>query len=59
MDAVTKAEVESVLLKIRQARADLIRVEQESGGYCELRGIIGKLDEVVSRLTSGESASVS
>ena len=50
MDAVTKAEVEEVLLKIRQARADLIRVEQESG--CDLRSVISKLDEVVRKLTS-------
>jgi hypothetical protein len=49
-DAVTKAEVESVLFKIRQARADLIRVEKESGGSCDLRSIIGKLDEVVRKL---------
>ena len=50
MDAVTKAEVETVLMKIRQARADLIRVERESG--CDLRSVISKLDEVVRRLTS-------
>jgi hypothetical protein len=50
MDAVTKAEVESVLMKIRQARADLIRVERDSGG--NLSSIIRKLDEVVRKLTS-------
>jgi hypothetical protein len=49
-DAVTKAEVETVLHKIRQARADLIRVEQESGG--NLSGVIRKLDEIVRKLTS-------
>lgn len=52
MDAVTTAEVESVLLKIRQARADLIRVERDSGGSHDLCGVIRKLDEVVRRLTS-------
>ncbi len=52
MDAVTKAEVETVLLKIRQARADLVRVEQESDGSYDLRSVIRKLDEVVRRLTS-------
>lgn len=50
MDAVTKAEVESVLLKIRQARTDLIRVERDSG--CNLSSIIRRLDEIVRRLTS-------
>ena len=50
MDAVTKAELETVLLRIRGARADLIRVERESG--CDLRSVITKLDEVVRRLTS-------
>jgi hypothetical protein len=35
-DAVTKAEVESVLSRIRQVRADLIRVERESGGSYDL-----------------------
>jgi hypothetical protein len=49
-DAVTKAEVESVLSKIRKPRADLIRVERDSGG--NLSSIIRKLDEVVRRLTS-------
>ena len=50
MDAVTKAELETVLLRIRGARADLIRVEREGG--CDLRSVITKLDEVVRRLTS-------
>jgi len=49
MDAVTKAEVEEVLLKIRKARADLIRVERDSGR--NLSNIIRKLNEVVRRLT--------
>lgn len=48
-DAVTKAELETVLLRIRGARADLIRVERDSGG--NLSSVIRKLDEVVRRLT--------
>jgi hypothetical protein len=51
-DAVTMAEVESVLLKIRRARADLIRVERESGGSYDLCGVVRKLDEVIRKLTS-------
>ena len=51
-DAVTKAEVEEVLSRIRQARADLIRVERDSGGSYDLCGVVRKLDEIVRRLTS-------
>jgi hypothetical protein len=49
-DAVTKAEVESVLSRIRQVRADLIRVERESGGSYDLCSVVRKLDEVIRRL---------
>jgi hypothetical protein len=49
-DAVTKAEVESVLSRIRQVRADLIRVERESGGNYDLCSVVRKLDEVIRRL---------
>jgi hypothetical protein len=49
-DAVTKAEVESVLSRIRQVRANLIRVERESGGSYDLCSVVRKLDEVIRRL---------
>jgi hypothetical protein len=52
MDAVSRAEVEAILFRIRRARADLIRVERDCGGSHDLGSVIKKLDEVVGKLTS-------
>jgi Flp pilus assembly protein TadB len=49
-DAVSRAEIEAILFRIRQAKSDLIRVERDSGG--NLSSVIRKLDEVVRKLTS-------
>jgi len=51
-DAVSSAEVEAVLFKIRRARADLSRIEQEAGGSRDLSAVVLKLDEVIRKLTS-------
>jgi hypothetical protein len=51
-DAVSRAEVEAILFRIRRARADLIRVERDCGGSHDLCGVIKKLDEVIRKLTS-------
>ena len=51
-DAVSRAEVEAILFQIRRARADLIRVERETGGCRDLYSIILKSDEVVRKLTA-------
>jgi hypothetical protein len=51
-DAVSRAEVEAILFRIRQARDDLIRVERDSGGSRDLYSVILKLDEVVRKLTA-------
>ncbi|HXB80819.1 MAG TPA: hypothetical protein VNX23_26000 [Bradyrhizobium sp.] len=51
-DAVSRAEVEAILSKIRQARDDLIRVERDAGGSHDLCGVVRKLDEVIRKLTS-------
>jgi hypothetical protein len=51
-DAVTKAEVEAILIQIRRAKDELIRVERETGGCRDLCGVIVKLDEVVRKLTA-------
>ena len=52
-DAVSGAELEAILFQIKQARADLIKVEHDAGGDLDLLGIVKILDEVVRRLTSG------
>jgi hypothetical protein len=49
-DAVSRAEVEAILFRIRQARVDLIRVERDSGGSYDLCSVIRKLDEVIRKL---------
>ena len=40
------------MFQIKEARADLARIERESGGDLDLGGVILKLDEVIRRLTS-------
>jgi hypothetical protein len=51
-DAVSRAEVEAVLLKIRRARNDLSRIEREAGGSRDVCSVIAKLDEAIRRLTA-------
>jgi hypothetical protein len=52
LQMVIKAEVEAVLFKIRRARNDLSRIEQEAGGSWDISAVVLKLDEVIRKLSA-------